>query len=128
MLTTLHHPRLWQLLGWTLVASAIIASLLPGATIPNLHGNDKLMHALTYAVLALWFAGLYPRARYFWIAVLLFALGLCIEWAQGAMALGRESDYRDVLANSVGIAAGLTLALLRLGDWAQRLEDWVERP
>lgn len=127
MLSTLRHPRLWQLLGWMLVAGAIILSLLPGSSLPHLPTSDKFKHALVYAVLSLWFAGIYPRSRYVWIAALLFALGVAIEFAQGAMRLGRERDYLDVVANSAGIFIGLTLALLWLGDWVQRVEGWTRR-
>jgi hypothetical protein len=43
------------------------------------------------------------------------------------MNLGRHSDFRDILANSTGIALGLTLALVGLGGWADRLESLVRR-
>jgi glycopeptide antibiotics resistance protein len=77
--------------------------------------------------MTVWFAGIYPRSRYALIALGLFLMGIVIEWVQGAMNLGRESDLRDVLANSVGIVAGLTLALAWLGGWAQRLESWTRK-
>lgn len=127
MLGTLRHPWLWQLLGWVLVVGAIVLSLLPVAQLPPINANDKLEHAITYAVLALWFAGMYPRSRYVWIGALLFFMGLFIEWAQGAMQLGRQRDYRDVIANSVGIGVGLALAFFWLGDWVQRVEGWTRR-
>src|SRR5437868_2214373 len=111
MLGSLRHPWLWQAFGWALVVGAIVVSLLPGSQLPQLGISDKWEHAVTYAVLALWFAGLYPRSRYLVIGGLLFTLGVAIEWAQGAMALGRERDVFDVLANSVGICAGLIMAL-----------------
>ena len=126
MLATLRHPRLWQVIGWLLVLGAVYLSLSPGSTVPGLI-NDKVAHATTYAVLMLWFAGLYPRPRYVWIALCLFLMGVFIEFAQGAMALGRQRDYLDVLANSAGIALGLTLALGWLGDWVQRVEGWTRR-
>jgi hypothetical protein len=43
------------------------------------------------------------------------------------MALGRQRDFLDVLANSAGIVLGLTLALVWLGDWVQRVEGWARR-
>jgi hypothetical protein len=52
----------------------------------------------------------------------LCVLGVLIAFAQGAMHLGRHGDAMDVLANSTGIVAGLTLCWLGLGGWAQ----WVE--
>lgn len=128
MLLPLRHPRIWLVLGWVLTVLAIVASLVPIQQLPKPPGvNDKMEHFAAYALLALWFAGIYPRSRYAVIAVGLFVLGIAIEWAQGAMHLGRQADLRDVVANSVGIAAGLTLALLWLGGWAQRVESWTRR-
>lgn len=127
MLGTLRHPRLWQVLGWLLVIGATVASLLPSTPMPRVPSGDKFLHLLTYAVLAVWFAGLYPRTSYVRIAAALFLMGVAIEWAQGAMNLGRERDFRDVLANSAGIVIGLMLAFLWLGDWARRLEEWARR-
>jgi hypothetical protein len=34
---------------------------------------------------------------------------------------------RDVYANSLGIVAGLLLALIWLGGWAQRVEAWTKK-
>jgi len=127
MLATLRHPRIWQVIGWLLVVCAVILSLAPGPALPNVSMNDKVAHATIYAVLALWFAGLYPRSRYVWIALCLFALGVFIEFVQGAMALGRQRDYLDVIANSAGICVGLTLALFWLGNWVQLVEGWTRR-
>lgn len=104
---------------------AVVAlSLMPGQKLPVTGISDKIQHGTAYALLALWFAGIYPRSRYWLIAIALFLLGVGIEFAQGAMSLGREADLRDVLANSSGIAVGLMLAWLWLGGWAQRVEGW----
>jgi VanZ family protein len=128
MLLALRHPRVWLVTGWLLVVLAVIASIMPLQHLPKPPGiTDKMEHAAVYALLALWFAGIYPRSRYVLIAIGLFLMGIVIEWAQGAMQLGRQSDLRDVVANSIGIAAGLTLALLWLGGWAQRVENWTRK-
>ena len=127
MLDTLRHPRFWLVIGWLLVMAAIVVSLVPGQALPHLGVSDKLEHTTTYAALTLWFAGLYPRARYVWIGFWMFALGVGIEFAQGAMQLGRQRDYLDVIANSVGIGLGLTLAIIGLGNWAQWVEAWRKR-
>jgi VanZ family protein len=119
------HPRLWLVIGWVLIALAVFVCLLPAASVPNTGVNDKFEHSSVYAFLALWFAGIYPRSRYVVIGLGLFAMGVAIEWAQGAMHMGRQSDYRDVIANSVGIAAGLVLAALWLGGWAERIDGWT---
>jgi VanZ family protein len=127
MLLPLRHPRGWLVIGWAMIVSAMLVSLAPHDRLPVTGVSDKFEHTLVYTVLALWFAGIYPRSRYAVIAVGLFVMGLVIEWAQGAMNLGRQSDYRDVIANSVGIVLGLTLGLTWLGGWAQRLEAWSRK-
>jgi VanZ family protein len=122
----LRYPKFWLMIGWLLLMIAVVASLLPSKQLHVLADfNDKLEHSGIYALLTMWFTGIYPRSRYALIAVSLFVLGLSIEWAQGAMQLGRVSDVTDVLANSAGIAAGLTLALFWSGNWAQRIESWI---
>lgn len=119
------HPRSWLVIGWTLVVLAVLVSLLPGKELPHTGMNDKFEHSITYALLALWFAGIYPRSRYIVIAIALFIMGVGIEWAQGAMHLGRQTDVRDVVANTGGIAIGLTLALIGLGGWAEWIDGWT---
>ena len=110
-----------------MVASALLVSLLPGESLPSTGMSDKLEHAIAYAILALWFAGIYPRSRYGLIALGLFIMGVGVEFAPGAMHLGRHADARDVVANTSGIAIGLTLALTVVGSWAQRLETLLNR-
>ncbi len=127
MLLPLRYPRFWLAAGWSLIALATIASLLPTQKLPNIGTSDKVEHVAAYAAMALWFSGIYPRARYVLIAIGLFALGLCIEWAQGAMQLGRHADPYDMVANASGITLGLIAALLGLGGWAQRIEALVSR-
>jgi VanZ family protein len=128
MLLPLRHPRFWLVLGWGFVALATLASLVPIQKLPTPPGlNDKLEHVVGYALLALWFAGIYPRSRYPWIAGSLLVMGLAIEWLQGAMHWGRSADFRDLIANITGIAVGLSLAWVALGGWAQRIEAWTRR-
>jgi hypothetical protein len=50
-----------------------------------------------------------------------------IEFAQGAMQLGRQADAMDVVANSSGIVAGLALCWLGLGGWVQWVEALVSK-
>ena len=123
MLLALRHPRLWLVSGWILVILAIVASLVPSHDLPKMGGiGDKYEHFIGYAVLALWFAGIYPKARYPMIAIALLVMGIVIEGLQGAMHVGREADLKDVYANCIGIVSGLILALIWFGGWALRVE------
>jgi VanZ family protein len=128
MLLALRHPRLWLASGWILIVLSVIASIVPAHDLPTLGGiSDKVEHVVGYFVLALWFAGIYPRSRYPMIGVALLVMGIVIEGMQGAMHVGRQADLRDVYANSVGIVCGLTLALVWLGGWAQWVEAWTKK-
>jgi VanZ family protein len=122
MLLPLRYPRLWLLAAWSLVAVAIFASVMPVQKLPEVATSDKVQHMAAYAMLAVWFAGIYPKSRYAWIAVGLFILGVAIEGAQGVMGFGRQADFYDMAANASGIAAGLFAAWLGLGGRAMRVE------
>ena len=118
----LRFPWVWWSLGWVLVAGVILGSLLPARVLVNLSPTDKLLHAGSYFVLMLWFSGLYSRQRYVLIALLLLALGLALDLAQG-LSSSRVFDMRDVTANAGGILVGLLLAWLAFGGWCQRVEQ-----
>jgi len=123
----LRFPRLWLSVGWLAIALAIVVCLAPTDRLPkppNL--SDKSEHFLCYLLLSCWFAGIYPRARYWIIAIGLGVMGVLIEIAQGAMGWGRQADAYDVLANCTGVIAGLLLCWWWLGGWAQRVETLVE--
>lgn len=124
---SLRFPRLWLSVGWLAIGLAIVVCLLPTDRLPqppNL--SDKTEHFLCYLLLSCWFAGIYPRARYWAIAIGLVVMGVLIELAQGAMGWGRQADAHDVVANCTGVVAGLLLCWWWLGGWAQRVETLVE--
>ncbi len=121
------HPRLWLTIGWAMVVAAFIVCLVPGHDLPSTGMSDKSEHFICYATLMLWFAGLYPRSRYLAIAGLLLLMGVVIEFAQGAMHLGRSADVLDVVANGIGIVIGLALAFAGLGNWMRWIDGWLSR-
>jgi VanZ family protein len=126
-LPTLPHRRLWMILGFVLVASVIVSSLVPGGASIKMPGGDKLAHASAYLVLMVWFAGLQPRRAWRWVAIALLLMGLGLEFAQAAMHLHRTADARDVVANAAGVGFGLVLAAAGAATWAYRLETWLVR-
>jgi hypothetical protein len=121
--------KAWVAASAMLVAIVVVASLTPSGTMPTppILGFDKVEHFVAFAVLAWWFAGLYPRSSYLRIAIWLTLLGLLIEVLQQAMGLGREGDPFDLLADIAGIGAGLWLGTTVAGGWALRVESWLAR-
>jgi VanZ family protein len=80
--------------------------LAPTSMLPKEHLWDKAEHSISWAVLAgvgllLWPAK--PRA----VAIYALFLGALVEVLQAIMPLGRDGDWRDWVADSVGVAAAL---------------------
>ena len=112
----------WSALGACLIGGVVVLCLLPARDLPALSVSDSFEHAAAYLALMLWFAGLAKSSHWLQVASALFVLGTGLEWLQGAMALGRIADPRDVVANSLGIALGIGVAHAGLGGWM----GWVE--
>lgn len=117
----LRFPWVWMSLGWALVAGVILGSLLPGRAFATFAFEDKLVHAGSYCLLMIWFAGLYERRRHVVVALGLLLLGALLDMLQGSLS-SRSFEWLDVAANGVGIAVGLGLSLSLLGGWCQRVE------
>lgn len=117
----LRFPRVWLVLGWALVAAVVLGSLLPGGTVAKLAVEDKLLHAGSYCLLMIWFAGLYERRRHLYIALGVLALGIVLDVLQGSVST-RSFDWQDIAANGLGVAVGLGLSLWLLAGWCQRVE------
>ena len=123
----LRHARAWLVAGWLLVTVVVVASLVPSYSLPPVGVSDKFEHSMAYAAMTLWFTGIYGRSRYVHIGVALFLLGIAIEYAQGAMDLGRQRDYHDVIANTGGVVGGMIVALVGVGGWARWVESWARK-
>jgi VanZ family protein len=124
---SLRHRWFWIAASAVLVVTVVVGSLQNVFAPALVQGFDKLEHFGTYMFLAVWFTGLYRRPRYWMIAAGLVALGLSMELAQFLMQAGRMGDPYDMAANTGGVAAGLVLACLATGGWAERLEAWLAR-
>jgi len=125
MVLPLRFPRFWLTLGWVFVIAALWVCLAPKDLSIGSGFNDKFMHALGYFSLMLWFAGIYSKQGYVFIALLLFVMGLAVEFLQATMQVGREADALDVVANVCGIVVALAVSWLFLGGWTQRVETWI---
>jgi VanZ family protein len=125
MLPLAHAPA-WRLVSALLIAAIVVTTLMPQAQLPVTPENvDKVEHCAAYGLLAIWFTGLVPRGQYWKVAAGLASLGGVLEYLQRAMPLGRSGDILDVVANVVGLAIGVALALAWTGGWALRVETWL---
>jgi VanZ family protein len=123
------HRRIWLLLGWGMVFSVVVLSLVPvDVDIPK--GGDKVAHFLAYGSLSFWFALLFEgRVRQLGIAITFAVMGVAIEFLQG-MTDYRSFEVADMVANAVGAALGWGLAQTPLGSalgWAEQLLAWLTR-
>jgi VanZ family protein len=116
------HRRIWLLLGWGMVFSVIVLSLIP-VEVDLGEGRDKVAHFVAYGSLAFWFAMLFEgRARQVVIAVAFAAMGVGIEFLQGLTDY-RTFEVADMIANATGAVLGWGFAQTPLGSAL----DWVER-
>ena len=98
---------IWHVLGWSLVLAVSTGSLVPGTVVTGAPFSDKIVHAFSYFVLMVWFAGLYTKQKHLLIALTLLVLGVVLEFVQARLPY-RFFDPLDLLANFAGILAGLT--------------------
>ncbi len=102
-------PRPLRLALYALATAILLyLTLAPGRYLPKVNLWDKEEHAIAWLVLTA--TGLIlspnrPRA----IATYAFGLGVFVEVAQWAMGFGRDADWHDVAADSLGIAAAFVV-------------------
>jgi VanZ family protein len=97
------------------VAGVLYVSLSPAETLPGTGMSDKIEHALAWAALTGLGLALAPR-RWRVVAGFCLLLGIGVEIAQATMGLGRQGDWRDMVADAVGV-----LIAIRLAQAVQRL-------
>ena len=108
-------------LGLYGLATAILLwlTLAPSKDLPHVNLWDKAEHAIAWAVLAATGLVMWPRKPVTIAAYALF-VGAAVELLQGSMGLGRDMDWHDFVADSVGVAAALAVwwPLSRTKLWA----------
>lgn len=113
----LRRPRLWTALWVLAVLFVIVVCLIPPPPIPVPENGDKVEHFLAYFILSGSAVQLFRQGRpLLWVGLGLVLMGIGIEFAQGALTRDRMADPMDALANTVGVLAGLGLALTPLRD------------
>jgi VanZ family protein len=95
--------------GWAYgaaVAVLLYLCLAPTKALPKVTLWDKAEHAVAWFVLAALGLAFWP-ARPGRVAGFALALGAIVEVLQAIMPLGRDGDWRDWAADSVGVSAAL---------------------
>jgi VanZ family protein len=121
---------------WRIASIFLLATVLGLALAPevwpwnkqfgsNWHLSDKWMHGLTFAALAVWYSGQYARRDYWWFAFGLVIFGALIEACQ-SMVSYRTAETADLVADALGIGAGILIALTGVGGWSLKLESWLQ--
>jgi VanZ family protein len=127
----LRHARRWQLGGITVLILVLAGTLLPAVSFmqemrdPRFAHSDKWLHAITFLFLTVWFAGQYSRKSYWRIAAGLLAFGAFIEICQRMLTTWRSAETMDLVADAIGVAAGLLIAYAGAGGWSLRVEQWI---
>lgn len=123
-------PRMLRAVWSAAVVAVIVCSLLPGSSpvkhaIDNWGLSDKLEHIVAYAVLSL-LPALHERIRVQVCMLLaMMMMGVVLEFGQ-LMADGRSFEKEDILADSIGLLAGVVLGFV-LRFWMQRSPDRSRR-
>lgn len=94
-------------------AAMFLGTHLPQQAVPGIPASDKVMHVVGYAGLALLFALSLARRRptvgkILVVAVVLVVYGALDEWTQSFVP-GRQSEFLDWCADTVGTGSGLVL-------------------
>ena len=113
-----HAPERLKVVLYAAAAGIILyLSLAPTDAVPAFSLWDKAQHALAWA-------GLTGLGLLFWpgrwrvVAAFALLLGLGVELLQATLGFGRYGDWRDLVADAVGVLAALRLA--QAWRWARR--------
>lgn len=113
----LKRAAFWLL--WPALAVVMYGQLEPAEELPDL-GWDKLLHFTAYFGLALLATLAWGRrVQVFMICILVVVLGGVMELLQ--LLVGRDAEWGDLVANTLGAGLGTGLAALML--WLARLVD-----
>ena len=115
--------KIWATLGYLMLLTVIVLSLVRVEQPFEITHVDKFEHLLAYGSLMYWWGMVQPPKLRLWAAALPL-LGAMLEWAQSLTAY-RSLDWNDALANLLGVI----LALVLLATPAKRLlaavDSWL---
>lgn len=118
---------LWLTIGYVLVAMVVFLSLTssPVDMEMDLPYQDKFFHALAYFTLMAWFSQIYHDSfQRNMIAVVFVFMGITLEYLQ-SFDPNRYSEFGDMIANSIGVALGFSIALSSAKNILLRVEKII---
>ncbi len=127
VLPELRYRKLWLAIGIALLLIITIVCLVPQKELPDLSLSDKTEHILAFGALTFWFASIVVRRDVPWVGLAVVVFGGMIEIAQSEMGWGRQGDWFDLAADTIGVLLGLALVLTPLGHWARWFEAKVTK-
>lgn len=101
------------LIAFSLSVFVAVGSLIGTNSLPkqNFSISDKALHALAYFLLMWSWLIVFRKDRSFKsklsIFMCLLVFGIILEFLQGEMLLHRTADWKDVMANVIGLVLGL---------------------
>lgn len=124
----LRYRKIWLIIGYLLIALVIFLSLSssPVEIDTELPYQDKLFHAIAYFSLTFWFMQIYHIRHHVirWV-ILFLSLGLLLEYLQG-FDPARYSEIGDMVANTLGVLAGVGLSMTPLRYTLVKLEHYIK--
>lgn len=118
---------LWLTIGYALVALVVFLSLTSSPVDLELSFpyEDKVFHVLAYFTLMAWFSQIYHhRFQRNMIAVVFVLMGVTLEYLQG-FDPNRYFEIADMVANSIGVALGFSVALTSAKNILVRVEQVI---
>lgn len=115
---------LWLAIGYGLVLLVVYLSLTsaPIEIADDFPYADKFYHALAYFTLMSWFAQIYhDRFQRNMIALVFIFMGFTLEYLQ-SFDPNRVAEFADMVANTLGVALGILLAMTSAKDLLVRFE------
>ena len=122
MTQALRYRSRWFGLGLLMLAAIMVLALWPLPEQPAVPPySDKILHAIAFAFLMLWFVGLSARSNWLRVFLLLLAYGAVMEILQSLTAY-RFMSVGDLLADVAGLVVGWVAGYSGLARWTLWLE------
>lgn len=104
------NGKIVRILFWVCAALMFFAAICPGELLAQaLNSNDKLLHALVFALLTILARMTFPRFNLAALVACIALFGGLIELAQTVPAFKRQASLLDWLADCLAIIAAILI-------------------